>query len=185
VQRCPSGLPSILSTLRTYLLEQSVEVAYNGGFAQLCTGSPSGCRRRLSRRLCRSKTRLAVAKSLTDPPCGRMSQGMVRLRGRRLFLRPRENFFPTWSGTARYPVFADSGYVHHHARASSGRKSRRCDGRLPYSKQAVSILQLWCTLVNACRLSTCTEPTLGITEGNMAKKAKKAKKAKTAKKKKK
>ena len=37
----------------------------------------------------------------------------------------------------------------------------------------------------ACRVSTCIEPTLGITEGNMAKKAKKAKKAKTAKKKKK
>jgi hypothetical protein len=34
-------------------------------------------------------------------------------------------------------------------------------------------------------VSTCIEPTLGITEGNMAKKAKKAKKAKTAKKKKK
>jgi hypothetical protein len=37
----------------------------------------------------------------------------------------------------------------------------------------------------ACRWSTCIEPTLGITEGNMAKKAKKAKKKKTAKKKKK
>lgn len=38
----------------------------------------------------------------------------------------------------------------------------------------------------ACRMSTCIEPTLGITEGNMAKKAKKAKKTKkTAKKKKK
>ena len=38
----------------------------------------------------------------------------------------------------------------------------------------------------ACRLSTCIEPTLGIMEGNMAKKAKKAKKTakKTAKKKK-
>jgi FAD binding domain len=36
------------------------------------------CRRRLARRLCPSKTRLAVAKPLTDPPCGRMSQGMVR-----------------------------------------------------------------------------------------------------------
>ena len=35
----------------------------------------------------------------------------------------------------------------------------------------------------ACRLSTCIEPTFGITEGNKAKKAKKAKKA--AKKKKK
>jgi hypothetical protein len=34
-------------------------------------------------------------------------------------------------------------------------------------------------------LSTCIEPTFGITEGNMAKKAKKAKKAKAAKKKKK
>jgi hypothetical protein len=34
-------------------------------------------------------------------------------------------------------------------------------------------------------VSTCIEPTLGIAEGNMAKKAKKAKKAKTAKKKKK
>ncbi len=37
----------------------------------------------------------------------------------------------------------------------------------------------------ACRLSTCTEPALGITEGNMAKKAKKAKAKKAAKKKKK
>jgi len=37
----------------------------------------------------------------------------------------------------------------------------------------------------ACRLSTCIEPTFGITEGNMAKKAKKAKAKKTAKKKKK
>ena len=38
----------------------------------------------------------------------------------------------------------------------------------------------------ACRVSTCIEPTLGTTEGNMAKKAKKAKKTKkTAKKKKK
>ena len=35
----------------------------------------------------------------------------------------------------------------------------------------------------ACRMSICIEPTLGITEGNMAKKAKKAKKtAKAAKK---
>jgi hypothetical protein len=38
--------------------------------------------------------------------------------------------------------------------------------------------------MHACRMSTCIEPTLGITEGKMAKKAKKAKK-KTAKKKKK
>jgi hypothetical protein len=38
--------------------------------------------------------------------------------------------------------------------------------------------------MHAGRMSTCIEPTLGITEGNMAKKAKKAKK-KTAKKKKK
>jgi hypothetical protein len=38
--------------------------------------------------------------------------------------------------------------------------------------------------MQACRMSTCIEPTMGITEGNMAKKAKKAKK-KTAKKKKK
>jgi hypothetical protein len=37
----------------------------------------------------------------------------------------------------------------------------------------------------ACRLSTCIEPTFGITEGNMAKKAKKAKAKKAAKKKKK
>jgi hypothetical protein len=37
----------------------------------------------------------------------------------------------------------------------------------------------------AYRLSTCIEPTFGITEGNMAKKAKKAKAKKTAKKKKK
>ena len=37
----------------------------------------------------------------------------------------------------------------------------------------------------ACRLLTCIEPTLGITEGNMAKKAKKAKAKKAAKKKKK
>jgi len=34
----------------------------------------------------------------------------------------------------------------HHARASSARMSRRCDGRLPCSKRAVSILQLWCNL---------------------------------------
>ena len=35
----------------------------------------------------------------------------------------------------------------------------------------------------ACRMSICIEPTLGITEGNMAKKSKKAKKtAKAAKK---
>ena len=39
--------------------------------------------------------------------------------------------------------------------------------------------------MDACRLSTCTEPTLGITEGDMAKKAKKAKKTKKAGKKKK
>jgi hypothetical protein len=41
--------------------------------------------------------------------------------------------------------------------------------------------------MNARRRSTCIEPTLGTTEGNMAKKAKKAKakKAKKAKKKKK
>ena len=41
--------------------------------------------------------------------------------------------------------------------------------------------------MHAGRMSTCIEPTLGITEGNMAKKAKKAKKTakKTAKKKKK
>ena len=39
--------------------------------------------------------------------------------------------------------------------------------------------------MNACRMSTCIEPTLGTTEGNMAKKAKKAKKTKKAKKKKK
>jgi hypothetical protein len=38
--------------------------------------------------------------------------------------------------------------------------------------------------MHACRMSTCIQPTLGIMEGNMAKKAKKAKK-KTAKKKKK
>lgn len=37
----------------------------------------------------------------------------------------------------------------HHARASSARMSRRCDGRLPCSKRAVSILQLWCNL-NPC-----------------------------------
>ena len=36
-----------------------------------------------------------------------------------------------------------------------------------------------------CRLSTCIEPTSGITEGNMAKKAKKAKKTKKVAKKKK
>jgi hypothetical protein len=33
------------------------------------------CRRRLARRLFRSKTRLGVAKALTDPPCGRMTKG--------------------------------------------------------------------------------------------------------------
>jgi hypothetical protein len=37
----------------------------------------------------------------------------------------------------------------------------------------------------ACRMSTCIEPTLGITEGSMAKKAKKAKKTKKTTKKKK
>jgi hypothetical protein len=40
----------------------------------------------------------------------------------------------------------------HHARASSGRKSRRDDGRLPSFKRAVSNLQLWCTL-NVCMSS--------------------------------
>ena len=45
-----------------------------------------------------------------------------------------------------------------HATASSDRKSRRCSGRLPSSKRAVSILQLWCTLSDACRWSTCIEP---------------------------
>jgi hypothetical protein len=40
----------------------------------------------------------------------------------------------------------------HHARASSGRKSRRDDGRLPSFKRAVSNLQLWCTL-NVCTSS--------------------------------
>src|ERR1700688_3132545 len=34
----------------------------------------------------------------------------------------------------------------HHANASSGFKVRRCDGRLPSSKRAVSILQLWYSL---------------------------------------
>jgi hypothetical protein len=34
----------------------------------------------------------------------------------------------------------------HHARASSARMPRRRDGRLPCSKRAVSILQLWCNL---------------------------------------
>ena len=58
--------------------------------------------------------------------------------------------------------------------------------RLPSSKHAVSILQLWCTLtfmhVDA-RLAL--NQSCGITEGNMAKKAKKAKaKKKTGKKKK-
>ena len=37
----------------------------------------------------------------------------------------------------------------HHARASSARMPRRRDGRLPCSKHAVSILQLWCNL-NPC-----------------------------------
>ena len=37
----------------------------------------------------------------------------------------------------------------HHARASSARMPRRRDGRLPCSKRAVSILQLWCNL-NPC-----------------------------------
>ena len=45
-----------------------------------------------------------------------------------------------------------------HATASSDRKSRRCSGRLPSSKHGVSILQLWCTLSDACRWSTCIEP---------------------------
>jgi hypothetical protein len=58
----------------------------------------------------------------------------------------------------------------------------RCDCRLPSSKHAVSILQLWCTLYLCMSRSTCIES--GIAEGNMAKKAKKAKK-KTGKKKKK
>jgi len=46
----------------------------------------SRCRRRLARRLCLSKTRLAVAKPLTDPTSGRTSQGMVRFPCRRLRL---------------------------------------------------------------------------------------------------
>ena len=66
---------------------------------------------------------------------------------------------------------------------SKSRKQR--ERRLPSSKRAVSILQLWCTLtfmhVDA-RLAL--NQSFGITEGNMAKKAKKAKK-KTGKKKKK
>jgi hypothetical protein len=41
------------------------------------------------------------------------------------------------------------------------------------------------SLIYARRLSTCIEPTFGITEGNMAKKAKAKKAKKTAKKKKK
>jgi hypothetical protein len=41
---------------------------------------------------------------------------------------------------------AESTY---HASASSGCELRRCDGRLPSSKRAVSILQLWCSL-NLC-----------------------------------
>jgi len=45
-----------------------------------------------------------------------------------------------------------------HARAASFGKSRRCGGRLPSSKHGVSILQLWCTLSDACRWSTCIEP---------------------------
>ena len=45
-------------------------------------------------------------------------------------------------------------------------------------------MQFWCILNLCTSIVDCIEPTLGITEGNMAKKAKKAKKAKTAKKKK-
>jgi hypothetical protein len=72
-------------------------------------------------------------------------------------------------------------------RASCTQTSQRCERRLPSSKRAVSILQLWCTLtfmhVDA-RLAL--NQLFGITEGNMAKKAKKAKaKKKTGKKKKK
>jgi hypothetical protein len=65
------------------------------------------------------------------------------------------------------------------------RNALRCERRLPCSKRAVSILQLWCTLyLCTSRCSTCISTNFRIPEGKMAKKAKKAKK-KTGKKKKK
>jgi hypothetical protein len=84
--------------------------------------------------------------------------------------------------------FASTHRVHVWRESFVHLKSRkRRERRLPSSKPAVSILQLWCTLtfmhVDA-RLAL--NQFFGITEGNMAKKAKKAKaKKKTGKKKKK
>jgi hypothetical protein len=73
----------------------------------------------------------------------------------------------------------------HRERGSPTRNALRCERRLPCSKRAVSILQLWCTLyLCTSRCSTCISTNFGIPEGKMAKKAKKAKK-KTGKKKKK
>jgi hypothetical protein len=73
----------------------------------------------------------------------------------------------------------------HRERGSPTRNALRRERRLPCSKRAVSILQLWCTLyLCTSRCSTCISTNFGIPEGKMAKKAKKAKK-KTGKKKKK
>jgi hypothetical protein len=46
---------------------------------------------RSARRVCRSKTR-ALLLTLTDPPCGRTSQGMARLPIVGFVFRPHENF---------------------------------------------------------------------------------------------
>jgi hypothetical protein len=49
----------------------------------------------------------------------------------------------------------------HYERGLRTRNALRCDRRLPSSKRAVSILQLWCTLYLCMSRSTCIEPTLG------------------------
>jgi hypothetical protein len=66
-------------------------------------------------------------------------------------------------------------------------ESQALHRRLPSSKRAVSILQLWCTpTFTHVDARLALNQLFGTTEGNMAKKAKKAKaKKKTAKKKKK
>jgi hypothetical protein len=47
------------------------------------------------------------------------------------------------------------------------RKSRRWDCRLPYSRRAVSILQLWCILIACMSILDCIEPTLGDHGGQL------------------
>ena len=49
----------------------------------------------------------------------------------------------------------------HRERGLRTRNALRCDRRLPSSKRAVSIFQLWCTLYLCMSRSTCIEPTLG------------------------